>query len=98
MTKQKHYDLIVAWANGAQVEMQDLRTKEWHTQCHPGWFDCLPYRIKPQPKPDIVHETLITLSPFAGPMLYAASPSEANCVLVFDGETGKLKQCTIKCA
>jgi len=49
-----------------------------------------------EPKPDIVHEVLVTLSPFAGPLLYAASPSEANCVLVFDGETGKLKQCTIK--
>lgn len=48
------------------------------------------------PKPDIVHETSIILSPFAGPMLYAASPTEANIVLVFDGETGKLKQCTIK--
>ena len=49
-----------------------------------------------EPKPDIVHEVLVTLSPFAGPLLYAASPSEANCVLVFDGETHKLKQCTIK--
>jgi len=96
MTKHKHYDTIIAWANGAEVEMQDSRTKEWHTHYKPGWFDCLTYRVKPVKKPDLVREALIVNSLSAGPMLYAASPSEANIVLLFDGETGKLKQCTIK--
>jgi len=96
MTKQKYYDLVAAWANGAEIEMLDKLTGEWRDVINPLWFASLDYRVKPAPKPDIVHEALISLSPFAGPLLYAASPSEANCVLVFDGETGKLKQCTFK--
>lgn len=92
--KQKHYDLIVAWANGAEIEM--LGEINWRSICNPAWYAETEYRIKPVPKPDLVREALIVNSLSAGPMLYAASPSEANIVLVFDGETGKLKQCTIK--
>jgi len=54
------------------------------------------YRVKATPKPDTVREVLLINSPFAGPLLYAASPLDCNCVLVFDGETGKLKACTFK--
>ena len=96
MNKHKHYEVITAWANGAEVEMKDALSGTWHKVTIPSWYESLTYRVKQAAKPDIVHEVLVTLSPFAGPLLYAASPSEANCVLVFDGETGKLKQCTIK--
>ena len=96
MTKHIHYDTIMAWAKGATIEMFNPDNDSWHFVAHPSWYLNLEYRIKPEKKPDIMHETSITLSPFAGPMLYAASPSEANIVLLFDGETGKLKQCTIK--
>ncbi len=41
-------------------------------------------------------EALIVLSPFAGPLLYAAAPDEANCVLVFDGTTNKLIKAKVK--
>jgi len=95
MTKQKHYDLIVAWANGAMIEKQST-DGEWFIDIRPTWNEDAYYRIKPQPKPDRVHEALISLSFHAGPLLHPASPSEANIVLLFDGETGKLKQCTIK--
>jgi len=95
MTKHKHYEVIMAWANGATIEGSSDRTK-WFEAVYPEWRQSQFYRVKQAAKPDIVHEALISLSPFAGPLLYAASPSEANCVMVFDGETGKLKQCTIK--
>jgi hypothetical protein len=95
MTKQKHYDLIVAWANGASVEMH-LSDNNWVHCPEPTWGLYSIYRIKPAPKPDRVHEALISLSFHAGPLLHPASPSESNIVLLFDGETGKLKQCTIK--
>jgi hypothetical protein len=49
-----------------------------------------------KPKPDAVREVLLVNSLSAGPLLYAASPLECNCVLVFDGETNKLKGCTFK--
>lgn len=96
MIKHKHYALIVAWANGATIETYDLYKDTWHGVDSPSWYAQIDYRIKPVPKPDLVREALIVNSLSAGPLLYAASPSEANIVLVFDGETGKLKQCTIK--
>jgi hypothetical protein len=96
MTKHIHYDTIKAWANGATIEIYDLYKDTWHAMDNPSWYEDNEYRIKPQPKPDLVREALIVNSLSAGPMLYAASPSESNIVLLFDGETGKLKQCTIK--
>ena len=41
-------------------------------------------------------EALIVSSPHAGPLLYAAAPDEANCSLVFDGETNKLIKVEVK--
>ena len=41
-------------------------------------------------------DALIVLSPHAGPLLYAAAPDEANCVLVFDGESNKLIKAEVK--
>ena len=96
MTKHIHYDTIIAWANGAAIEMFDIHTETWHDVARPSWYASINYRVKPQPMPGIVHEVLVHLSGWAGPLLYAASPSEANCVFVFDGETGKLKECTFK--
>ena len=96
MTKHIHYDTIMAWANGASIEMRDILTETWHDVDSPSWYGSIDYRVKPQPKPDLVREAFIVNSLSAGPMLYAASPSEANCVFVFDGETGKLKGCSFK--
>jgi len=96
MNKHIHYDTIIAWANGATIEMYDLHKDTWQGVGSPSWYESINYRIKPAPKPDLVREALIVNSLSAGPLLYAASPSEANCVLLFDGETGKLKQCTFK--
>ena len=96
MTKHIHYDTIMAWANGAAIEMFDPSAETWHDVDNPSWYGSIDYRVKPQPRPDIVHETSVHLSGWAGPVLYAASPSEANIVLVFDGETNKLKGCSFK--
>ena len=96
MTKHIHYEKIMAWASGAKVEVFLEHFNEWVDCPNIAWDSNYEYRIKPQPKPDPVREALIVNSLSAGPLLYAASPSEANIVLLFDGETGKLKQCTIK--
>ena len=95
--KHKHYDTIMAWANGETIEVLEISGK-WRETFYPSWTGDVIYRIKPEPKPPVTHEALISLSFHAGPLLHPASPSEANVVLVFDGETGKLKQCTIKVA
>ena len=94
MIKHKHAELIIAWANGNIIECYDGHG--WYVVGIPTWKVELKYRVQCKPKPDIVHEVLLFLSPYAGPLLHAASPLDANCVLVFDGETNKLKQCTFK--
>jgi hypothetical protein len=98
MTKHIHYEAIMAWANGAAIEMADHDNGVWFDVPNPSWYDYIEYRIKQAPKPDVVHEVFVSLSGWAGPLLYAASPLECNCVLVFDGETNKLKGCTFKAA
>ncbi len=98
MTKHIHYEALIAYANGADIEMGDATMGTWHDTANPSWYDNLTYRVKQEPKPNVVHEVLIVCGMSAGPLLYAASPLEANCVLVFDGETNKLKGCTFKAA
>ncbi len=98
MTKHKHYEAIMAWANGSAIEMENPAAGTWFDVINPGWYEEGTYRAKQAPKPDVVHEVLIVCGMSAGPLLYAASPLEANCVLVFDGETRKLKGCTFKAA
>lgn len=51
--KHKHYDLIIAWANGAEIEVLCF-DGIWMTLPAPSWEEDYLYRIKPQPKPDIV--------------------------------------------
>lgn len=96
LTPHKHASLIKAWADGAQIEFYSISKNDWLVLNHPLWQDDVRYRIKEAPKPDKVMEALIVLSPFAGPMLYPASSVEANCELVFDGTTNKLKECRLK--
>ena len=93
--KNKHYDIIVAWAAGESIEMMDY-DKTWVPLIVPIWADGVVYRVKATTKPDKVREVLLFNSINAGPRLYAAIPLDCNCVLVFDGETGKLKACTFK--
>jgi hypothetical protein len=95
--KHKHYEALIAYANGADIEMKGP-SHQWHDNPNPSWYDSLTYRVKQAPKPDAVREVLLVNSLSAGPLLYAASPLECNCVLVFDGETNKLKGCTFKAA
>ena len=94
MNKHKHCDIIIAWANGNIIECYD--GNDWYTLGNPKWQPEMKYRVQLKPKPDLVREALIVNSLSAGPLLYAAAPDEANIVLVFDGETNKLKQCTFK--
>jgi hypothetical protein len=95
--KHKHYEAIMAWANGEAIEMKTSSNK-WFAVPNPGWYKEGTYRVKPTPKPDIVHEVLIVCGMSAGPLLYAASPLETNFSLIFDGETRQLKGGTFKAA
>ena len=48
----KHKDMIIAWANGAQIQFQSPLMKEnseWENTWVPSWTEHLQYRVKPEP-------------------------------------------------
>lgn len=44
--KRKHYDVIIAWANGAEVEVYYPSSQEWVIWTDPAFLACYEYRIK----------------------------------------------------
>ena len=53
MKPHKHAELIKAWADGAEIQAKDMRDN-WHDVLKPNWDEECEYRIKPEPKPDVV--------------------------------------------
>ena len=83
--RHKHADLIIAWANGAKIQILNTRTGEWDTLgAHPCWPDICEYRIKPEPKPDLV----MRAAGYAYDVL-------SKVQLTFDGNTGELKDAKV---
>ena len=107
MKPHKHAELIKAWADGAKIEVRTVGCDEWHDQKHPWWDDHLyEYRIKPEPKSDVVLYALVhrvahhlPCSPYASiSSAYGQFPdpqNPANLKLTFDGETGELKSAEV---
>ena len=84
--KHKHYDFIVAWANGAEIEYLDNALNSvWHQTKEPAWREHYQYRIKPVPKPDVVRYAFVTKS-----VAHQDNCPDNNLMLTFSGETGKL--------
>lgn len=45
----KHKDVIIAWANGEQIEYRNpLISMEWEPVDFPAWGDKVEYRVKPK--------------------------------------------------
>jgi len=90
--RHKHADLIIEWANGAQIQcMRSDHT--WVDDLDPSWLETTQYRIKPEPKPDVVVEYYYA-------SIYAVSPAvhfkrTPNLKLTFDGETCELKSAEV---
>ena len=96
--KHKHAEIIKAWADGAEIEMA-IRTKDggctWLEVNHLGWEeDCL-FRIKPEPKPDIVKYLRATAIYDEICRWDIALPIYANLKIVFDVETGQPKSAEV---
>lgn len=94
----KHAEIIKAWADGARIEVRgSFNYKDTWSECtnNPYWAEHQVYRIKPEPKPDILLYGYAYVSAgkrfgtvrAMGDVLW----TEANVKLVFDGETNKLK-------
>ena len=94
--KHKHAELIKAWADGAVIQHKcDLGWMDV-AQNNPHWLPNTEYRIKPEPKPDIVKHFFIESHFWAGVRLSEASQLDAPVLsITFDGETGKLKSAEV---
>jgi len=92
-TPHKHHDLIVAWAAGAEIEVQEPLDLIWHTTPSPQWDISRAYRIKPEPKPDVVYFQQVSLCADESTMVTGLSKhicEFCNMRYTFHGETGKL--------
>ena len=94
--RHKHADLIYAWADGAQIQWKD-RDGQWHDMGEPLWSEKHEYRIKPEPKPDIIKFINVRLQyKDIGICRWDSCDSlYANLKLTFDGETGELKSAEV---
>ena len=91
----KHAALIKAWADGAKIEYKSKFLGTWHLfdGQQDAWVDSYEYRIKPEPKPDVVKLSAVYLNEFGDYIL--KSSSKENLKLTFDGETGELKSAEV---
>ena len=48
--RHKHADVIIAWANGAEVECRGQPSRGWITVTNPDWNAEYEYRVKPPAK------------------------------------------------
>ncbi len=97
--KQYHCDLIVLWANGAKIEYKSKGCREWISTDRPCWDNDTQYRVRQEPKPDIVmYENTYKRSSYSTYELAkeVAGTQAQGCIRkVIDGETGKLKSVSI---
>jgi hypothetical protein len=93
--KHKHYDMIVAWAEGKQIQWNNNGV--WHNiiDDHPCWFKDTEYRIKPRRRPDLYKYVDVRAVRDGICQWTTCLPDEANLGLIFDGETGKLKSAEV---
>lgn len=96
----KHAELIKAWADGAEIQVYDMNGNGWYEDVRPTWNEHRAYRIKPEPKPDIVKSFVLEANPILGLRLneisgFQKQPHEDWIRIVFDGETAKMKSAEV---
>lgn len=89
-TPRPHADLIKAWADGAEIEYRKPNG-DWVPDDEMGWYEDKYYRIKSEPKPDVVEQYVAKGYTKYGGVRVAEHWERENLKLTFDGETGKLK-------
>ena len=94
----KHAALIKAWADGAEIEYWGVYDNRWFDATCPAWDPDIQYRIKPEPKPDVVMYAFVGRT--IAKQLRVLHLIERSCGpdklrLTFDGETGKLKKAEV---
>lgn len=99
MKPHVHAELIKAWADGAEIECRNKNFQDSWSPLTEGCWDreFLEFRIKPQaPKPDVV--TAVKVIGGGRSIVWNSEThhaANANLLLTFDGETGKLKSAEV---
>jgi hypothetical protein len=89
-TPHKHAEVIKAWADGAEIEYFNTYYGCWMAmKTQPVWDEREKYRIKPEPKPDVVAYLEVRQ------VFSATQKPNHNLQVTFDGETGKLKSAEV---
>lgn len=88
-TPRKHYKERIAHAEGYEIEVR-ASGWAWADAPKPLWNDDCEYRVKPEPKSDVVIPWGVELVS-ASSGLAAFTGNIQNLRLTFDAETGKLK-------
>ena len=87
--RHKHYETIVAWASGKEIQFKYWDEKQWrdwgYTSC-PSFTVTSEWRTKPEP------DVVVELKAFDGEAWISCDP---NLRLIFDGETRKLKRAEV---
>jgi hypothetical protein len=60
--KHKHADLIHFWADGAQIQSRNDISGCWEDNRLPMWAQDTMYRIKPEPKPNVVEKYFLGIA------------------------------------
>lgn len=96
-----HAEFIKAWADGAEIEYL-VGGVEWRPiGTEPCWFPYSTFRIKPEPKPDVVYYGVFEEKHVRNHRIdlesYFTKFHDAGdqIKLTFDGETGKLKKAEV---
>ena len=93
-----HAEFIKAWADGATIEYRESSKDSWNTAVTPSFFGCFEWRIKPEPKPDVVYYAVF--GPIGTAILDCAITKYSDhridkLKITFDGETLELKSAEV---
>jgi len=83
--RHKHADLIIAWADGAEIECYVEDLDIWISTEEPSWNLELKYRIKLKPKPDVVRYWVIDFLKTSAEPMEACSKHQMKIIFSGDG-------------
>jgi len=94
-TPHKHAEVIKAWADGCAIEY-NIGNDVWVEMHNPIWHANNKYRIKPEPKPDVVKYMGVeningAKGAFIDGNYFTVSHWFNRLKLTFDGETNEIK-------
>lgn len=111
MTEKKvphvHAEMIKAWAEGAIIQYKCPSGWKDVVCSTPTWGEFETYRVKPEPKPDVILYACIEKNDWKSVMAAKVLACNHTCnadirktpsdtvMFVFDGETGKLKDAQV---